>query len=247
MVVLSEPWSSHWLPPNLQIGGIKLEDAYRVWLHPDRVREFNRVKLAAERRGQKDPEAFLTHVYARSSIIEAVWRCCLSGDISVRAKQRQAASRTIVYEFISADRLRVIWPHGPIFENSEYEDIELYGAAPPWMKITVDSQYYLGEFLVPEFQHVDDYSYVVMRGFKFELGPAQASVVRFLHLAVSDPRNWRYETEIQLEVQCGLISDLFKRHSDWPELIEKVGKGRYQLNLHSERGRPPAILSYRES
>jgi hypothetical protein len=248
MVALSEKWSTHPLPPFLQVGGIKLEESYRVWFTPDRVREFDEIRLAAQRRGKTKHEAIyneLNYLSVHSLIIGVIWRFCLKGHLSVRAKRRQADG-TSIHEFIPPDRLRMEWPNGPLHPHPDYHDIELYGPIPPWIKVTVDNQFYLGEFLVPEFQHSDNYSLVMMRGFKFELGVLQASVVRILHQAIFDPRNWRRETEIQQEVQCGSISDLFKRHSNWSELIEKVGKGRYRLNLHSERGRPTAIFSQRE-
>jgi hypothetical protein len=248
MVVLFETWSTHPLRSSLQIGGIKLEDSYRIWFPPERVREFDAIRLAARRGRQTKIEALLNLVdyhEKRGKLIIAIWRACLDGNLFVRAR-RVNAQGISGYEFISNDRLREIWPHGPLDPNSDYDDIQLYGPIPPWIKVTVDGQFYLGEFLVPEFQHTDDYSFVVMRGIDFELGALQASVVRILHQAVFDPQNWRHETKIQQDVQCGLISDLFKRHTNWPELIEKVGKGRYRLNMHSERARPTAIFSQLE-
>jgi hypothetical protein len=248
MVALFEKWSIHPLPSSLQIGGIKLESSYRVWCSPDRVKEFDNIKLAAQRGGKTLIEAVInlnTYLTVRGRTIGVIWRFCLDGHLSVRAKRLQADG-TSAYEFIPPNRLKAIWPNGPLWVNADYDDIELYGPIPPWIRVTVDNQFYLGEFLTPEFQHTDEYSFVIMRGAEFELGALQASVVRILHDAISDPQNWRYETDIQQEVQCGVISDLFKRHANWSELIEKVGKGRYRLNLHSERGRPTAIFSRRE-
>jgi len=248
MVALFEHRSSHPLPSSLQIGGIKLEEAYRVWLTPDRVREFDQIKLAAQCGGNTQYEAAyneLNYLDVRGTVIGVIWRFCLDGHLSVRAKRREADG-TSAFEFIPTDRLRLEWPHGPFGPDPKYHDIELYGPIPPWIKVTVDNQFYLGEFLVPEFQYADNYSFVVMRGLEFHLGALQAAVVRILHQGVFDPQNWRLETEIQQEVQCGSISDLFKRHSNWPELIERVGKGRYRLNLHSERDRPTAIFSQKD-
>ncbi|MBR1271596.1 hypothetical protein JQ629_29330 [Bradyrhizobium sp. AUGA SZCCT0222] len=248
MVVLFEHWSDHALPSLLQIGGIKLEDSYRIWFPPERVRAFDTIRLTAQRRGKTEIEAqlnYIDYVEWRGLLISAIWRECLSGNLYVRAKRANAVGAS-TYEFISTDRIREIWPYGPLFPNSDYDDIQLYGPVPPWIKITVDGQFYLDEFLVQEFQYTDDYSFVVMRGVEFELGALQASVVRILHQAVFDPQHWRYETEIQQEAQCGLISDLFKRHPKWPELIEKVGRGRYRLNLRSEQGRPTVIFSKRD-
>jgi hypothetical protein len=246
MVVLSENWSIPKLDSPLQIGGIKLEQAHRVWLHPDNARAFDQLELAVQRDGFSDAEATVEYVHANGFIWRLFWQACLSGVFTVRAKRKSSKDEMSTYEFISTERVNAIWPHGFLIRNTDYDDIELYGPIPPWIKVTVDGQYYLAAFLVPEFQHVDDYSFVIMRGFKFELGVLQASVVRMLHQAVFDPQNWLYETKIQQEVQCGVISDLFKRHIHWSELIEKVGKGRYQLNLHSARGRPNAIFSQRE-
>ena len=85
-----------------------------------------------------------------------------------------------------------------------------------------------------------------MRGIEFELGPAQAGVVGMLHQAVHDPQNWHYETDIRKQVGCGLLSNLFKRHAQWTELIAKVGRGRYRLNAHSEIDRPTVIFPRRQ-
>jgi hypothetical protein len=248
MAVLFETWSTHLLPSSLQIGGIKLEDSYRIWCRPERVREIDTLALATRRGAKPKIETVLNildYEEEKGMLIATIWRACLNGDLLVRAK-RMNASGMVRYEFVNTDCLREIWPYGPLYPNSDYEDILLYGPIPPWIKVTVDGQFQLGEFLVQEFQYTDDYTFVVMREIEFELGALQASVIRILHQAVFDPQNWRYETEIQQEVQCGLISDLFKRHKKWPELIDKAGKGRYRLNMHSERGRPTVIFSKRE-
>jgi hypothetical protein len=243
VVLFDSSWSLHTLPNALQIGGIKLDQAYRIWLHPDRVREFDQIALAA-RRNDKNAEAQAEYFLIGMNILTAFYLSCRAGVLFVGAK-RMAPDGTSKYELLSPDRIGEIWPHGFLAPCKEYVDIEIYGPVPPWIKITVDAQAHLSEYLIPEFQWIDEYSFVIMRGIEFELGAAQAAVVRILHQAVFDPQNWCYETDIREKVGCGIISNLFKRHAQWPELIEKVGRGRYRLNVHSEIERPTLIFPRR--
>lgn len=231
-------------PDNIQLGGIKFQDSPRIWLDPAGLRALDQLYLAYRRGGTDARKSFDEYMAARSAIYGEIWERCLEGQFSVRAR---VAGKDNVYHWIASDGLASIWPLGPLHPNPEYERVELFGPLPPWIKLTVDHEFCLPEYLVAEFQHTDDFTFVIIRGHEFELGCLQASIVRILHhAATTDPQQWRSERQIQNEVGCSAISDIFKRHSNWNELIERVGRGKYQLNLHSRRGHLRAIGAERD-
>jgi hypothetical protein len=76
-----------------------------------------------------------------------------------------------------------------------------------------------------------------MRGDAFDLSGGLTNLVRLLHEAslTSDP--WRNGKKLLEDAgyESLFIGDVFKRHSDWRELIESNRRGLYRLNLTAPR------------
>jgi hypothetical protein len=228
-------WERQIPSSSITIGAIPFELSYRVWLAPKEVRKLDHMKLVGRSKSPLASICALRHEDALNYVLSLIWKQCLQGQFYVSGK-RTAAGSTTQREFISVEEVNALWPLGPNFvlphkAPTPYTDLEITGPAPAWTKLTIDENYDLPAFLVREFQHTDDYTYVIIRDFEFELGAAAANIVRQLHIASNDIPGWRYETDLRAETGCQDISDLFKRQNNWRELIQRSGRGRWRLNL----------------
>jgi len=208
---------------------VRFDDAHWVFLNEDRCRYLRNLELCTLQRNRCEAlQALIDLQNALGSFRAAIWKLSIEGYLSVRSKRRNSA----LFDSIPADQLRETWPDGPLFPHEKYEWVEVCGTVPPWINITVGNS----EPIIPEFVYADDYSLVSIRNLTFELGAAQAGIVRVLHEASLKPNCTMTEGAIREIIGfSGSLPDLFKRHQNWPELIEKVGRARYRLNLRSER------------
>jgi hypothetical protein len=82
------------------------------------------------------------------------------------------------------------------------------------------------------FIHSPDFSEVILRGERFRLGPAQASVVRELHAAFERGQPWlNHQVLLQSCAKSARLVDLFKSQANWRSLIVLDRRGSCRLNV----------------
>jgi hypothetical protein len=97
------------------------------------------------------------------------------------------------------------------------------------------------------FTHSDNYQEVSLNGRRFELGPAQAAVVRQLHERSKTSHPWMNGKDLlrAAKARSTRLVDLFKSKPDWKELILADGKGNYQLKLRDQHSEESSTRAYR--
>ena len=83
------------------------------------------------------------------------------------------------------------------------------------------------------FLHSRDYKEVRCRGYLFQLGAIQSSVVRALHQAALAGQPWQSGKKIltSADSKCMRMADVFKSKTTWRQLIKSDGRGNYRLNI----------------
>jgi hypothetical protein len=122
----------------------------------------------------------------------------------------------------------------------ELMHIHVSGPRPEWIYDKPASSQ------APEFSHDETYSSVKMRDQVFELSAIPAAIVRLLHESAlrGEPSLEGKQLLHNAGSDGANISDQFKRFENWGELIKRVGKGRFRLNLN---GSPIVTSDSKES
>lgn len=83
------------------------------------------------------------------------------------------------------------------------------------------------------FQHTPDYRTVRLGATELSLGPVQAEIVRLLHKAALTDQPWCNGKTLLSDAGAASLrmSDVFKSQTNWRDLIQSDGRGRYRLRL----------------
>jgi hypothetical protein len=232
--------------PSVLIEQIPLNEAYRVWEEPRVLRHLENLETRA--RCSRDPDAQRQYEDFIRQLFLRTLQGCMHGPLYL-SELPSDRSRPPVY----MDRKQIIlclaffYTNELLLPNGNRVVVEVSGPAPAWFTLVHANQPYMPWATVDEFQHSDDYSFVIMRGFEFVLGSLQAAVIRRLHYAERRGEPWLYWKDVQESVGCSSsLSDLFKRQKQWRELVLMLEGGRCRLHVHQRLCDFPVRVHHRK-